>query len=102
MARGPLLARHKSQLPNRKRSPGTLEFALRGVRGGKRIVMDDLAPRAVAFEPRLERAIAKWRELSPWQRRFVTLDDLAAGAGLTPGEFYGAVTRASFELTSQV
>ena len=103
MARGPLLARHKGQLPNRKRSgPGTLEFALRGVRGGKRIVMDDLAPRAVAFEPRIERAVTKWRELSPWQRRFATLDNLAAEAGLTSGEFFGAVTRASFELTSQV
>jgi hypothetical protein len=103
MARGPLLARHKGQLPNRKRSrPGTLEFALRGVRGAKRIVMDDLAPRAVAFEPRMERAVAKWRLLSPWQRRFVTLDDLAAEAGLTSGEFFGAITRASFELTSQV
>jgi hypothetical protein len=32
----------------------------------------------------------------------VTLDDLAAEAGLTPGEFYGAVSRASFEFTSQV
>ncbi|HEU5257242.1 MAG TPA: hypothetical protein VFU28_14715 [Vicinamibacterales bacterium] len=102
MARGPLLARHKSQLQNRKRSPGTLEFALRGVRGGKRIVMEDLAPRAVAFEPRLEAAVTKWRDLSPWKRRFVTLDDLAAEAGLTSGEFFGAVTRASFELTSQV
>jgi hypothetical protein len=103
MARGPLLARHKGQLPNRKHSgPGTLEFALRGVRGGKRIVMDDLAPRAIEFEPRIERAVAKWRQLSPWRRRFVTLDDLAAEAGLTSGEFFGAVTRASFEYTSQV
>jgi len=32
----------------------------------------------------------------------VTLDDLAAEAGLTSGEFFGAITRASFELTSQV
>jgi len=64
--------------------------------------MDDLAPRAVAFEPRIERAVTKWRELSPWHRRFVTLDDLAAEAGLTSGEFFGAITRASFELTSQV
>ena len=69
MARGPLLARHKVQLSNRKHSgPGTLEFALRGVRGGKRIVMEDLAPRAVAFEPRFERAVTKWRDLTPWQR----------------------------------
>jgi ATP-dependent helicase YprA (DUF1998 family) len=75
---------------------------LRGIRGGKRIVMDDLAPRAVAFEPRLERAVAQWRRLSPWQRRFVTLDDLAAEAELTSGEFFGAISRASFELTSQV
>jgi hypothetical protein len=93
----------EGKLPRSKYSrPGSLEFALRGVRGGKRMVMDDLAPRAVAFEPRLERAVDKWRQLTPWQRRFVTLDDLAAEAGLTPGEFYGAVTRASFEFTSQV
>jgi hypothetical protein len=64
--------------------------------------MEDLAPRAVAFEPRLERAVSKWRDLTPWQRRFVTLDDLATEAGLTSGEFFGAITRASFELTSQV
>jgi hypothetical protein len=103
MARGPLGVTREGKMPKRRYSgPGTLEFALRGVRGGKRIVMDDLAPRAVAFEPRLERAVTKWRDLTPWKRRFVTLDDLAAEAGLTPGEFFGAVTRASFELTSQV
>jgi len=103
MAKRRFFASHEGKLPKGKRSgPGTLEFALRGVRGGKRIVMEDLAPRAVTFEPRLERAVEKWRQLSPWQRRFVTLDDLAAEAGLTSGEFYGAVTRASFEYTSQV
>jgi hypothetical protein len=103
MAREPLFATRRSKLARRKCSgPGTLEFALRGVRGGKRMVMDDLAPRAVAFEPRLEGAVTKWRDLTPWKRRFVTLDDLAAEAGLTSGEFFGAITRASFELTSQV
>ena len=81
---------------------GSLEFAWRPVRGGKRIVMDELAPRAVAFEPRLKRAVDKWRSLSEWRRRFVTLDDLAAEAGLAPGAFFGAVTRASFELTAQM
>ena len=38
-------------------------------------------------------------ERTPWQRRFVTLDDLAAGARLTRGEFVAATTRAAFELT---
>ena len=32
----------------------------------------------------------------------MTLDDLAEGAGLTPGEFVGAISRASFECTGRV
>ncbi len=74
--------------------PGTLDFAVRSVRGGKRAVMDDLAPLATQFEPRLAPAVAKWQQLTPWQRRFVTLDDFAAETPLTasdpnPGNRYG-------------
>ncbi len=61
--------------------------------------MEELAPLAIEFEPRLEHAVVRWAQLTPWQRRFVTLDDLAAAAGLTPGEFLGAIARASFEFT---
>ena len=39
------------------------------------------------FEPRLGRGVVKWHQLTPWQRRFVTLDDLAA------------IVRAGFEFT---
>jgi hypothetical protein len=66
------------------------------------MVMEELAPRAMEFEPRLEHAVQKWQQLTPWQRRFVTLDDLAAQAGLLPEEFFGAISRASFELTSEI
>jgi len=57
----------------------------------------EMAPLAIAHEPRVEQAVEAWRQLTPWQRRSVTLEDLAAKAGLTPGEFLGAVVRASFE-----
>src|SRR6185436_17269820 len=80
----------------RRCGPGTLDFALRSLRGGKHAFME-MAPLAIAHEPRVEQAVEAWRQLTPWQRRSVTLEDLAAKAGLTPGEFLGAVVRASFE-----
>lgn len=64
--------------------------------------MEELAPLAIAFEPRLERAVVRWAQLTPWQRRFVMLEDLAAHAGLTPGEFLAAVVRASFKFTENI
>ena len=39
--------------------------------------MEELAPAAVEFEPRMEPAVRKWCELTPWQRRSMTLDDFA-------------------------
>jgi hypothetical protein len=64
--------------------------------------MEEIAPLAVDFEPRLAPAVKRWLDLSPWQRRFVTLDDLAEGAGLTRGEFVAAIARASFEFTGSI
>ena len=64
--------------------------------------MEELAPSAVEFEPRMAPAVRKWQELTPWQRRSVTLDDLAAEAGLENGEFLGVVVPAAFELTHQM
>jgi hypothetical protein len=61
--------------------------------------MQELAPLAMQFEPRLELAIHKWHELTPWQRRFVTLDDLAAEAGVRNSEFLAAIVWAGFEFT---
>jgi hypothetical protein len=81
---------------------GSLDFALRRVRGGKRAVMEELAPLAMQFEPRLKPAIQKWQQLTPWRRRFVTLDDLAAEADLTEGEFLAAVVRVGFEFTHSI
>jgi hypothetical protein len=58
MARGPLRISRASRVPTVKHlGPGTLDFALRRVRGGKRSVMQELAPLAMQFEPRLELAI---------------------------------------------
>lgn len=103
MARGPLRISRAAQPRTVKHlGVGSLDFALRSVRGGKRAVMEEIAPLAMEFEPRLEPAIRKWLALTPWQRRFVTLDDLAAEAGLTPGEFLGAIARASFEFTKSI
>lgn len=100
MARGPLRISRAGRVPTVKHlGPGTLDFALRSVRGGKRAIMDELAPRAVRFEPRLAPAITKWQGLTQWQRRFVTLDDLAVESGLTKGEFLAAMVRTGFELT---
>jgi hypothetical protein len=64
--------------------------------------MEELAPLAVQFEPRLKPAIRKWQQLTPWRRRFVTLDDLAADADLTEGEFLAAVVRVGFEFTHSI
>ena len=50
----------------------------------------------------LEPAVRKWQHLTPWQRRFVRLDGLAEEAGLLPEEFFGAISRASFELTNAI
>lgn len=103
MARGPLRITRAGRPSSLGRpGPGTLDFALRSVRGGKRRVMEELAPLAMEFEPRLERAVVRWAQLTPWQRRFVMLEDLAAHAGMTPGEFLAAVVRASFEFTEDI
>ena len=55
MARGPLgVTRAGRSSPGTVKygGPGTLDFVLRSVRGGKRAVMEELAPAAVEFEPR--------------------------------------------------
>ena len=91
MARGPLgVTRAGHPRTVKHGGPGTLDFTVRSIRGGRRRVMEELAPLAVDFEPRLEHAVTRWQELTPWQRRSVTLDDLAAEAGLTGGEFLAA------------
>ena len=93
MARGPLrIARAAHPRTVKHLGPGSLDFALRRVRGGKRGVMEELAPLAMQFEPRLNGS-PEMAALTPWQRRFVTLDDLAAEAGMTKGEFLGRFTR---------
>ena len=82
--------------------PGTLDFLFCQINISKRRVIEELAVLAVECEPRLVSAVTRWMELTAWQRRFVTLDDLAAGAGLSRGEFVGAIARASFELTGSI
>ena len=102
MARGPLgvtRAGRSSPTTVKHGGPGTLDFTLRSIRGGRRRVMEELAPRAMDFEPRLERAVTRWQELTPWQRRSVTLDDLAVESDLPNGEFLAASVRSAFEWT---
>ena len=98
MARGPLGVTRAGRSPTPP-GPGTLDYALRSIRGGKKRVME-LAPSAVAFEPRLAQVVEKWQQMSTWQRRTTTLDDLAAEADLPPGEFLAAITRAAYEFGS--
>jgi hypothetical protein len=62
----------------------------------------ELAPLAIEFEPRMAHVVATWNRLTPWQRRLCVLEDLAASAGLTPGEFFAAVMRAAFEFTDDI
>ena len=105
MARGPLgvtRAGHSGSRTVKHGGPGTLDFVLRSVRGGKRAVMEELAPLAVDFEPRMEPAVRKWQELTPWQRRSMTLDDFADVAGLPKSEFLAAIVWAAFESTHQI
>jgi hypothetical protein len=78
-----------------------LDFALRSIRGGKLKFME-VAAQGIRFEPRIATVVETWQKLTPWQRRCVKLEDLAADAGLTPGEFLAAVVRAAFELTADV
>ena len=102
MARGPLgvtRAGRSSPTTVKCGGPGSLDFVLRSVRGGRRRVMEELAPLATDFEPRLERAVTRWQQLTPWQRRSVTLDDLAEEANMSNGEFLGVIVRAAFEWT---
>ena len=101
MARGPRrISRTAHPRTVKRLGLGSLDFALRSVRGGKRAIMEEIAPMATQFESRLEPA--KWHQLTPWQRRSVTLDDLAVEAGLTKGEFLAAIVRAGFEFTEEI
>lgn len=105
MARGPLgvtRAGRSSPTTVKHGGPGTLDFVLRSVRGGKRAVMEELAPAAVEFEPRMEPAVRKWCELTPWQRRSMTLDDFAEVAALPKSQFLAAIVWAAFETTHQI
>ena len=102
MAKGPLRITREGQIPSiRRPGPGTLDFALRSIRGGKYQFMD-LATFAIGFEPRLEPVVLAWAEMTPWQRRVTTLEKLIAPTTLTAGEFLGAVVRASFEVTGEI
>jgi hypothetical protein len=79
--------------------PGTIDFALRSIRGGKREIME-YAGLAMEFEPRMVPIVATWHRLTPWQQRVMTVDALVAQVGgLTPCEFIVAVTRAAFDFT---
>ena len=105
MARGPLgvtRAGRSSPTTVKHGGPGSLDFVLRSIRGGKRAVMEELAPAAVEFEPRMEPAVRKWCELTPWQRRSMTLDDFADQTWLRKSQFLAAIVRAGFETTHQI
>ncbi len=60
----------------------------------------ELAPAAVNYEPRLVPIVEQWRQMSAWQRRTTTLDDLVAQADLSPGDFLAAVAWAAYETGS--
>ncbi len=82
--------------------PGTLDYLLRSLRGGKAVVMETLAPAAVRYEPRLQAVLDRWQQRTPWQRRMTSLDDLLAEADLSPGAFLGAVVRAGYEMQAVI
>ncbi len=82
--------------------PGTLDYLLRSLRGGKAVVMETLAPAAVQYEPRLQAVLDRWQQRTPWQRRMTSLDDLLAEADLSPGAFLGAVVRAGYEMQALI
>ena len=68
MARGPLgVTRAGRASPHTVKhgGPGTLDFTVRSIRGGRRRVMEEIAPLATDFEPRLEHAVTRWQELTP-------------------------------------
>ncbi len=98
MARGPLGVTRAGRSPTLP-GPGTIDYALRSIRAGKKRVMA-LAPAAVAHEPRLAPVVEKWRQMSTWQRRTTTLDDLLSEANVSPGAFLAAIVRAGYEFES--
>jgi hypothetical protein len=66
MARGPLgVTRAGGARYIGPPRPGTIDFALRSIRGGKYRVME-LASSAVRFEPRLQPIAVAWETLTPW------------------------------------
>ena len=76
MARGPLRVTRAGRVLRLGRpGPDTLDFLFGKINISRRRVMEEIAPLAARFERRLESAVARWMVLTPWQRRFVTLDD---------------------------
>src|SRR5690348_8194244 len=102
MARGPLGVTRAGRSPVIARpGPGTLDFAFRSIRGGKHRVME-LATLAIEFEPRLEPIVTAWSQMTSWQRRTTSLEQLIAPTSLKPGEFLAATVRAAFELSNEL
>ena len=101
MARGPLGVTRAGKSPTPP-VPGTLDYLLRSLRGGKAVIMNSLAPAAVQYEPRLQAVVDRWQQRTPWQRRMTSLDDLLAEADLSPGAFLGAVVRAGYEMQALI
>jgi len=62
----------------------------------------ELATLAIECEPRLAPVVAMWVQMTPWQRRVTTLEELIEPTTLTPGEFLAAVVRASFAFTDTI
>ncbi len=103
MARGPLGVTRAGRSPTvAPPVPGTLDYLLRSLRGGKAVIMETLAPAAVQYEPRLQAVLDRWQQRTPWQRRMTSLDDLLAEADLSPGAFLGAVVRAGYEMQALI
>jgi len=102
VARGPLRVTRAGRSPViHPWQPGTLEFALRSIRGGKTKFMD-LASQAIQFDDRVELVVQQWNRLTAWQRRITPLEDLCEAADITPGEFLGVVVRAAFEFSRDI
>ena len=103
MARGPLGVTRAGRSPKvTPPVPGTLDYLLRSLRGGKAVIMNSLAPAAVQYEPRLQAVVDRWQQRTLWQRRMTSLDDLLAEADLSPGAFLGAVVRAGYEMQALI
>ena len=101
MARGPLRVTRAGRIPYATPAFGTLDFVSRLLPGGKQWFID-YARLARDTDPRVDKVVTTWDQLSRYKQNLVSLEELCAAVGLVPGEFFAIAARACFECNGGV